>query len=76
MDTRLANIVLRSIVAGKGIPTDIAGVWTDDDDFALEGENSHAIERVLKKHGLKYYAKRFEYLSALREAEEATGLVL
>lgn len=76
MDTRLANIVLRSIVAGKGITTDIAGVWTDDDDFALEGENSHAIERVLKKHGLKYYAKRFEYLSALREAEEATGLVL
>lgn len=76
MDTRLANLVLRSIVAGKGIPRDIPGVWTDDDDFALESENSRLIERVLKKHGTKHYAKRFEYLSALREAEEATGLVL
>lgn len=32
-----ADIVLRSLAQGRGIPEDIAGVWTDEDDVWVRG---------------------------------------
>lgn len=70
MDPDLAQTVLQHLVAGKGIPDDIPGVWTAEDDEHLEGGNARHIERVLEKHGDQYVESRGEYLGLAR----ATGL--
>lgn len=69
MDPDLAQQVLRHLVAGQGIPDDIPGVWTVEDDRHLEGGNARHVERVLEKHGDHYVGTRGEYLGLAR----ATG---
>lgn len=69
MDPDLARQVLRHLVAGQGIPDDIPGVWTVEDDRHLEGGNARHVERVLEKHGDRYVGTRGEYLGLAR----ATG---
>lgn len=69
MDPDLAQQVLQHLVAGKGIPDDIPGVWTAEDDRHLEGGNARHIERVLEKHGDDFVGIRGEYLGLAR----ATG---
>lgn len=68
MDQDLADRVLDHLAAGKGIPRDMRGVWTAEDDACLEGTNARDIERLLKKHGTKLYNKRFKYLEIARAA--------
>lgn len=67
MDPELAEKVLRYLAAGKGIPDDIPGVWTAEDDKHLEGQGAREIERVLEKHGSGACNARWEYLSMARE---------
>lgn len=69
MDPDLAQQVLQHLVAGQGIPDDIPGVWTVEDDRHLEGGNARHVERVLEKHGDHYVGTRGEYLGLAR----ATG---
>jgi len=33
------------------VPTEVAGIWTPEDDDALEGQNANALRVVEKKHG-------------------------
>lgn len=69
MDPDLADRVLDQLVAGKGIPQDMRGVWTPEDDRCLEGTDARDIDRLLKKHGTELYNRRFEYLEMVRAAE-------
>ncbi|KAL4978636.1 Rap1 Myb domain-containing protein [Aspergillus desertorum] len=65
MDPELADRVLESLTAGKGIPTDMRGVWTAEDDRDLEAQDTRDIQRVIEKHGdlLNY---RWDYLNMTR----------
>ncbi|KAL5001860.1 Rap1 Myb domain-containing protein [Aspergillus recurvatus] len=67
MDPGLADKVLESLTAGKGIPTDMRGVWTAQDDRDLEAQDTRDIQRVIEKHGdlLNY---RWDYLNMTRAA--------
>ncbi|KAL4785234.1 TRF2-interacting telomeric protein/Rap1 C terminal domain-containing protein [Aspergillus varians] len=66
MDPELADKVLHSLVAGKGIPTDMRGVWTTQDDRCLEAQDTREIQRVLEKHGSDLFNSRWEYLNLAR----------
>ncbi|KKK15839.1 hypothetical protein ARAM_004543 [Aspergillus rambellii] len=68
MDPELADKVLLSLIAGEGIPNDMRGVWTSEDDKCVEAQDSRDIERVLKKHGSDLFNSRWEYLNMAREA--------
>ena len=68
MDPSLADKILGNLVAGKGIPDYMPGVWTSEDDRCLEGANARDIERVLEKHGTEYFNVRWEYLGLARDA--------
>ncbi|KAN0068350.1 TRF2-interacting telomeric protein/Rap1 - C terminal domain containing protein [Elaphomyces granulatus] len=68
MDPGLADQVLDYLASGRSIPQNRRGVWTAEDDRALEGTDARDIERVLKKHGPDLYNARFEYLEMIRAA--------
>ncbi|KAL4753884.1 hypothetical protein BDW72DRAFT_201118 [Aspergillus terricola var. indicus] len=67
MDPELAEKVLESMAAGKGVPANMRGVWTAQDDRDLEAQNTRDIQRVIEKHGdlLNY---RWDYLNMTRAA--------
>jgi telomeric repeat-binding factor 2-interacting protein 1 len=67
MDPNLADKVLEYLVAGKGIPTDMRGVWTAEDDARLEGTDARAVDRIHEKHGRDLMVARWEYLEFQRE---------
>lgn len=62
MDPMLAKAVLDLLVQGKGIPNDVAGVWTEQDDEDLRGNDGRRIKRVTEKHGTKAFEERWEFL--------------
>ena len=68
MDPGLADQVLDYLASGRSIPQNKRGVWTAEDDRALEGTDARDIERILKKHGPDLYNARFEYLEMVRAA--------
>ena len=68
MNPDLADKVLHRLVSGKGIPNDIPGVWTAEDDRCIEGQDARSVDRVLKKHGEEFFNSRWEYLRIAREA--------
>lgn len=67
MDPRLADKVLGHLRAGKGIPDDIPGVWTHEDDKCLEAKDGRMIDKLIKKHGNKNFDDRWAYLRQARE---------
>ncbi|PLN81932.1 hypothetical protein BDW42DRAFT_86204 [Aspergillus taichungensis] len=70
MDPVLADRVLESLAAGRGIPDNMPGVWTDADDRDMESADGRKVNRVLQKHGSEAFDNRWEYLNMAR----ATGL--
>ncbi|KAE8374626.1 TRF2-interacting telomeric protein/Rap1 C terminal domain-containing protein [Aspergillus bertholletiae] len=68
MDPYLADKVLDHLMAGKGIPDHMPGVWTAEDDRCFEAQETRTIERVLKKHGSDAFNSRWEYLGMARAA--------
>ena len=68
MDPGLADQVLDYLASGRSIPQNKRGVWTVEDDRALEGTDARDIERILKKHGPDLSNARFEYLEMVRAA--------
>lgn len=68
MDPSVADKALGYLVKGRGVPDDMPGVWTTEDDRALEGTNARAMERVMKKHGTDFVHARWEYLGLARTA--------
>ena len=69
MDTTLADKVLPYLKSGKGVPRNMRGIWTAEDDDRLEGENGRDIAEVHKKHGEELANARLEYLAQRREAD-------
>jgi telomeric repeat-binding factor 2-interacting protein 1 len=67
----MADKVLEYLTAGKGIPDDMRGVWTAEDDECLQAEEYSRVQRALTKHGEEAYKERWEYLSLARQ----TGLI-
>lgn len=65
----LAEFVLMHVRAGKGIPTDVPGVWSEDEDEQLEGGNARAIRSLEKKHGWDACRARLNYLEQYRDTE-------
>ncbi|PLB41251.1 putative transcription factor Rap1 [Aspergillus candidus] len=70
MDPVLADRVLESLAAGRGIPDNMPGVWTPDDDRDMESADGRRVNRVIQKHGNEAFDNRWEYLNMAR----ATGL--
>lgn len=66
MDPNLADKVLEYLVAGKGIPDNVAGVWTPEDDKCMEAKDTRVVDRVLNKHGMQYFDVRWRYLNMAR----------
>jgi len=67
----MADKVLEYLTAGKGIPDDMPGVWTAEDDDCLQAEEYSRVQRALTKHGEEAYKERWEYFSLARQ----TGLI-
>jgi telomeric repeat-binding factor 2-interacting protein 1 len=66
MDPTLADQILESIAAGNGIPADMRGVWTAEDDRTLEARDTREIQRLMDKHGSVCLDYRWEYLNMAR----------
>lgn len=62
MDPILAKDVLDHLVQGRGIPSDVAGIWTEQDDKDLRGNDGRRIKRLTEKHGAQAFEKRWEFL--------------
>lgn len=58
----LADIVLESMKRDEGIPTDVQGIWTEEDDECLEAVDARKINAMIEKHGQEELDKRFEFL--------------
>jgi TRF2-interacting telomeric protein/Rap1 - C terminal domain/Rap1 Myb domain len=61
MEPTLIPTVYESISVGKGIPDDIRGVWTEDDDEGLEGGDPAGVRRVEEKHGRMWVERRWDW---------------
>jgi hypothetical protein len=62
IDLDLADKVLPFLKRGEGIPSNMRGVWTEEDDDCLQGCEGRAIEELEKKHGKDGVMARLEYL--------------
>ncbi|KAJ5671804.1 hypothetical protein N7507_000931 [Penicillium longicatenatum] len=67
MNTEYADKLLEQFAAGKGIPHDMPGVWTMEDDKCLQGGDQRDIERLFKKHGEELCEARFEFLRLMSD---------
>ncbi|KAJ5928909.1 hypothetical protein N7466_007865 [Penicillium verhagenii] len=66
MNPEYAEKVIAQYAAGKGIPYDMPGVWTAEDDKCLEGSNQRDIKALFDKHGEELCEARFEFLALMR----------
>ncbi|KAJ5550073.1 hypothetical protein N7461_004771 [Penicillium sp. DV-2018c] len=71
MDPERADKVLQYLTAGKGIPNDMPGVWTAEDDECVQAMEHSKVQRVLTKHGTQAYQERWDFLNLA----EGTGLI-
>ena len=70
MRPELAELVLLEGKAGKGLPADVPGVWSEEEDKVLEGGNAKALRVLEEKHGWRECEARLEWLGEWREDEE------
>lgn len=68
MDPDLADVVLKYLVKGKGVPQHIRGVWTAEDDRRLQNSNSRETECSIEKHGMELAKIRQKYLRMAQSA--------
>ncbi|KAI1908825.1 hypothetical protein LOZ61_005344 [Ophidiomyces ophidiicola] len=69
MNPFVADIVLDYLKEGKAIPTDIPGIWTEEDDHLLVTGNHNDVLKLQKKHGVENADIRGEYLNNVRQLE-------
>lgn len=69
MNLDLAELVLMHMKAGKGIPDDVPGVWTNEEDEQVEGGNARALRLLEAKHGWPACAARLQFLEDYRDEE-------
>ncbi|GAM34419.1 transcription factor [Talaromyces pinophilus] len=70
MNHKLADKVLVLLSKGKKIPDNIPGVWTEEDDEALTGQDGRAMERVMEKHGSELFDERWQFLEQSARATQ------
>ena len=58
----LADVVLAKLEENGELPADVRGVWTGEDDRALESADARDVQRVLKKHGQEGFEGRWRFL--------------
>ncbi|GAD97567.1 conserved hypothetical protein [Paecilomyces variotii No. 5] len=68
IDLDLADAVLKHLAKGKGIPQNIPGVWTPEDDKRLLGSNAREVERSIEKHGMELAKIRKRHLRMAQSA--------
>ncbi|CAG7941171.1 unnamed protein product [Penicillium salamii] len=68
MDPMMADKILKHLGAGKGIPRNVRGVWTAEDDECFQSEEYAKVQRALSKHGADAYKARWEYFRGARES--------
>ncbi|MCJ1380294.1 hypothetical protein MMC17_003397 [Xylographa soralifera] len=61
-DPELADLVLESLDKDEGVPTDISGIWTEEDDECLEAVDARKINAMIEKHGQAGLDKRYDFL--------------
>ncbi|KAH8816099.1 TRF2-interacting telomeric protein/Rap1 C terminal domain-containing protein [Xylogone sp. PMI_703] len=71
METGDVGVVMEALSSGKGIPKNMQGVWTEEDDAALDApEDSGDFQRILDKHGSDIIDIRRQY----KTMQEQIGL--
>jgi hypothetical protein len=70
MDTGDAAFVMESLQQGKGVPRDIQGVWTSDDDEAVEGADHPNFGDAIEKHGIDRVGRRRQFLADQKAARD------
>ena len=66
MRPNLALLVLIEQKAGKGIPSDVPGVWTQHEDEVLESGYAQGIAELGEKHGWEELDARLKFLDNWR----------
>ncbi|KAI9818905.1 MAG: hypothetical protein M1827_007726 [Pycnora praestabilis] len=66
MATLLASAVLQSLAAGEGVPRDMRGVWTEEEDAWVEGGDGRRIEALERRHGKEAFDARCRFLMEYR----------
>ena len=61
-DPNLADVVLESLDRHNEVPTDIRGIWTEEDDKCLEAVDARKINAMIEKHGQDGLDKRYDFL--------------
>lgn len=66
--------VMEALENEQGIPDDIPGVWTEEDDKMVEGSvDSEGYRECVRKHGVKRCGVRRNYLKDKREVRVEKG---
>lgn len=65
----LADVVLEALQRGEGVPDDVKGVWTKEDDECLEAVDARRIDQMIGKHGREALDRRYEFLRLYNEVE-------
>jgi hypothetical protein len=74
IDIEHAAWVMEELTKGRGIPDNIQGVWTREDDEALEDVESIEFNLIMEKHGTKRVITRQNFLTEQREARREREL--
>ncbi|TEY70091.1 hypothetical protein BOTCAL_0111g00090 [Botryotinia calthae] len=69
-DFDIASPVMNQLQMGRGIPDDLAGVWTQRDDDALKKRKGKEYERIRGKHGDERVNARIKFLRNLSEIDQ------
>ena len=65
----LAELVIRALAEGKNVPAHIPGIWTDEDDWAIESGGDMMWGNMVRKHGPGIPEERREFLRSWNETE-------
>jgi len=59
--------VLQALKKGNGVPEDVAGIWTSEDDNRLKKSkrNGQFLQSLENKHGEELIRVRREFLAAM-----------
>ena len=72
LDKELAETVLEHMKRNQaGIPTDMAGVWTESDDEGFQSTDAQRYREVEQKHGSENLEKRWNFLQEFIESRRS-----
>ena len=63
----LAEVVLESLAQQAGVPQNMMGVWTEEDDADVVAVDARKIARLHHKHGEDAFDRRFNFLEIYNE---------